>query len=120
MHNATRARAREDRRVARKGAGLAKLTPDLVSEMTRHKAALLALLMPVTGFVTLKRGVSVPRPAFDLVHDLEARGFALSVDACHQVVIQPAENLTEADRAGIGRWRLHLGALVSYTCEVVG
>ena len=55
-----------------------------------------------------------------LALDLERRGFALHLDADHQVGIQRTKDtaelteLTEDDRAAIDRWRLHLGALVGY------
>ena len=47
----------------------------------QHKADLLPLLAPVTEFVTLKGGLTVPVPALTLVLDLEARGFRMSEDA---------------------------------------
>jgi hypothetical protein len=95
------------------------LTPTLRDELTRCKAALLELLAPVTEFVYLRGGLTVPRPALELALDLERRGFRMSLDADQQFQIEPAATLTEADLTVIRRWRLHLGAIIGYTCEVL-
>ncbi len=92
------------------------LTPELRDELVRHKSALLARLAPVTQFVILRKGPTLPLPAVLLGLDLERRGYRLSLDECRQFAIEPAAGLTVEDRAAIGRWRLHLGALVAY-CE---
>jgi hypothetical protein len=92
------------------------LTDDLTQEITAHKPALMTLLAPVTDYVRLKGGLTVPGPALTLAVDLEARGFQLRVDADQQFQVAPTAALTAADRAGIARWRLHLAAIVEYEC----
>ena len=52
--------------------------------------------------------------------DLERRGFELTLDAHDQVVIAPMAALTNVDLAAIGRWKLHMAAIVGYACQVVG
>ena len=84
------------------------------STLARHKAALLAMLAPVTEFVYLKSGLTVPLPALRLALDLEQRGFRMSLDHARQLQIDPGAGLTDTDRATIARWRLHLGAIVGY------
>lgn len=91
------------------------LTPALRAALVRCKSELLTrLLAPVTEFVSLRGGLTVPAPALRLAVDLEARGFRQSVDTEHQYQIEPSKALTDQDRTGIARWRLHLGAIVSY------
>lgn len=93
------------------------LTPELRSELARHKPALVALLTTVTGFVTLKNGPTLPLPAVLLALDLERRGFRLSLAACDQVAIAPIKALTDVDLIAIGRWRLHLAAIIAYDAD---
>jgi hypothetical protein len=93
------------------------LTPELRAELARHKAALLALLAPVTEFVDFKGGLVLPLPAVQLALDLERRGFKMSLDACQQVQLEPTAVLTETDLAAIRRWRLHLGAIITYEAD---
>jgi len=95
------------------------LTPELRDQLVRHKPALLALLTPVTRFVTLKNGPTLPLLVVLLALDLERRGFRLSLDADEQVVIAPLTALKDADQMAIHRWRLHLAAIVGYTYEVL-
>lgn len=91
------------------------LTPELKDALVLHKPALLNLLKPVTEFITLKNGPTLPADAIRLAIDLEARGFRMSVDEAHQFQIESTTTtLTDADRAGIARWRLHLGAIIGY------
>jgi hypothetical protein len=90
------------------------LTPELRSELARHKPALLTLLRPVTEFVTLKNGPTLQAAAIRLAIDLEARGFRMTLDEGQQFTIEPAASLTETDLAAIARWRLHLGAIIGY------
>ncbi len=84
------------------------VTPELREALVQHKADLLPLLAPVTEFVTLKGGLTVPVPALKLVLDLEARGLRMSVDAGEQFVIEPvAASRTPIRRASIaggGTW----------------
>lgn len=90
------------------------LTPELRDQLVRHKPALLARLAPVNEFVSLRGGLTVPRPALELALDLEARGFRMTFDAAEQLHIEPAAGLTDVDRAGIVRWERHLGAILTY------
>ena len=92
------------------------LTPELRAALLEHKATLLALLAPVTEFVTLKGGLVLPLPAVLLALDLERRGFRLSLDAEDHIVIDPQAAFTEIDVIAIDHWRLHLAALLSYEC----
>ena len=71
----------------------------------------------MTEFVALKGGLVLPLPAMLLALDLERRGFGMSLDAGGQFQIEPAATLTEADVAGIRRWRHHLGAIISYNAD---
>ena len=68
-------------------------------------------------FVTLKGGLVLPVPAVRLALDLEQRGFRMALDQDQQFTIEPAAGLTDEDRAAIRRWRLHLGAIVSYHAD---
>ena len=93
-----------------------RLTPELRDQLAKRKPDILAILAP-TEFVTLKGGLVVPLPALRLALDLEHRGFRLALDEHQQFVIEPTSTLTEADRAAIRRWRLHLGAIVAYDAD---
>ncbi|OFV90130.1 MAG: hypothetical protein A3G76_12585 [Acidobacteria bacterium RIFCSPLOWO2_12_FULL_65_11] len=60
-------------------------------------------------------------PALLLALDLERRGFSQSLDSDRQYQVEATSTsgqLTDVDLLGIHRWRLHLGAIVSYQCEV--
>lgn len=92
------------------------MTPALRAALREHKPALLVMLAPVTEFVSLKGGLVLPLPALLLALDLERRGFRLSLDADDHIVIDPTAALTEIDVIAIERWRLHLGAIISYEC----
>lgn len=96
------------------------LTPELRSELARHKPALVALLAPVTEFVTLRGGLIVPLPALRLALDLEQRGFTMALDTSQQFRISATDHLTDEDRAGIRRWRNHLRAIVAYDADAHG
>jgi TubC N-terminal docking domain len=96
------------------------VTPDLRSELVRHKPELMVLLAPFTEYVTLKGGLTLPLPALQLAWSLEERGFRLSLDSDNQVLIEPIAALTELDQAAIQRWRLHLGAIVAYQADAPG
>lgn len=95
------------------------LTPALRDQLAQQKPALLALLAPVTEFVSLRGGLAVPVAALQLALDLEARGLPLATDADHQFIVPDDGRLTDADRIAIARWRLHLGALVEYRAPEV-
>ena len=92
------------------------LTPELRDALTAHKPELLALLRPCE-LVSLKGGLVVPVPALRLALDLEGRGFRMGLDEHRQFVIEPTSTLTEADLVAIARWRLHLGAIVTYDAD---
>jgi hypothetical protein len=95
------------------------VTANLRDELARHKPALLTLLRPVTEYVTLKNGPTLPAGVIRLAIDLEARGFTMALDADQQFTIEPATRLTDEDRAAIARWRLHLGAVIGYQAPEV-
>jgi hypothetical protein len=90
------------------------LTPDLRAALQVAKPALVRLLQPVTEFVTLNGGLTIPVPALQLALDLEARGISLATDGEHRFVVPDDPRLTSHDQAAIARWRLHLGAIVEY------
>ena len=96
------------------------MTPALREELTRHKPALLALLAPVTAFVTLKNGPTLPGEVIKLACDLEARGITLETDTDHHLVVREDPRLTAADKAAIARWRRHLAAAIEYVAPEVG
>jgi hypothetical protein len=54
-----------------------------------------------------------------LVLSFEERWFQMRVDTNRQRRVAPAD-LTDADRAGMNRWRHHLGAVVDYDTEGCG
>jgi len=93
------------------------LTPQLRAELARHKPALLARLAPVSEFVYLRGGLTVPLPAFRLALAFEDRGFKMVLDECKQFAIEPTSKLTEEDRAGIRRWRQHLAVIIGYDAD---
>ncbi len=95
-----------------------RVTSELRRTLARHKAELLTLLAP-PEFVTLRGGLTLPRPALQLVWDFEERGFCLGVTPDGAVEIQPTAALTTRDRAAIKKWRRHLAAVVRYVDEVV-
>jgi hypothetical protein len=99
------------------------LTADDLADLRCWKAhvlaTLLARLAPVTEFVSLRGGLTVPRPALELALDLEARGFRLSLDGAKQIVVEPLEKLAPADLAAISRWRHHVAAIVDYRFDVL-
>jgi hypothetical protein len=102
------------------------LTPDVRAELVRHKLALVAWLSP-PRFVTLRPDArtgfapTLPLDAIELALDLESRGCRQSLDAhgAYQITAPHAVELTDADRAGIARWRWHLAALFSYQAPAV-
>lgn len=96
-----------------------RVTPELRDALARAKPALLDRLRPVPAFVTLRNGPTLPAPAWRLALDLEARGFRHTVDPAGHVLIEPASDLTDADRAGIARWRSHLAAILAYQAPVL-
>jgi hypothetical protein len=95
------------------------VTPELKDALVRRKVELLAVLAPVTDYVMLRGGLTLPLPALQLAWDLETRGFRVTLDAVHYVSVEPAEALTDRDRAAIHRWRAHLAAIVDYQAPEV-
>jgi hypothetical protein len=90
------------------------LTAEFRDALARHKPELLAWLVPVQTYVTLKDGPTLPVAPIMLAIDLEARGIPLRTEADHQFMVPDDPRLTPTDRAAIGRWRHHLGAIVEY------
>ena len=69
--------------------------------------------------VVLRGGLAVPRSAFDLLNDLERRGFDVRIDTSDgAVVCRPGRLLTDDDKRAIRALRDPLKALISY-CEAV-
>jgi len=110
-----------------------QLTPHLRAQIKNHRADLLLWLnrrdagknerrevRPVAmanaplDFVTLKGGLSVPRPALEFTIDLERRGIPLATDQNHQFIVPDDQRLRPDDLVAIQRWRLHLGAIIEY------
>ena len=65
-------------------------------------------------FVTLNGGLIIPAPAYVLALDLERRGVTLAREDRDTLNVGPSDRLTDADRAGLRRWKRHLLALVDY------
>ena len=95
-----------------------RVTSELRHTLARHRAELLTLLAP-PEFVTLRGGLTLPRPVLQLVWDLEERGLSLTLTPNGDVEIQPAAALTTRDLAAIQTWGRHLAAVVRYVDEVV-
>ena len=98
------------------------MTPELRAEFQRHRGQVLAALEPPTApleLVPLLGGLVVPLPALCFALDLEARGFSQCVVAEGAYRVEPADGLTEDDRAAIARWHRHLAALVAYEAPEV-
>jgi hypothetical protein len=64
-------------------------------------------------FVHLQGGLIVPAPAYLLLLDLEARGFAVVRDG-DTLIVRPPNRLTREDCASIRRWKWHLLMLLDY------
>jgi len=67
----------------------------------------------VSETVLLKGGVTVPTGVLRLAWKLEARGCTLTVDGDY-LVIKPARQVTEYERALLQQWRDDLIRLVQY------
>jgi hypothetical protein len=76
-------------------------------------------MTPVLEFVVFHGGLTLPLPAVALALDLERRGLYLRREDWNVLVVGPRKYLTEDDRAGIGRWKPHLLALLEY-CDRPG
>ena len=97
-----------------------RVTPTLRAILAQRKDELLTLLQPVNEHVLLLGGLALPLPALQLVWNLEARDFTISLNVSGQPVVEPALALTDLDRAGLHRWHRHVAAIVNYGCEVIG
>ena len=63
-------------------------------------------------FVRLRNGVTLPVAAVALALDLERRGIHLRSEDGQALLVGPPDRLTDDDRAGVRRWKLHLLALL--------
>jgi hypothetical protein len=64
-------------------------------------------------YVPLKGGLTVPVASVFLLFDLERRGFRLS--RCGpDIAIRPFDQLTDADRRELRRWKDHVLSLLDY------
>jgi hypothetical protein len=64
-------------------------------------------------FVFLRGGLTVPLAPFQLVLDLEGRGFSMRREGDDLLVV-PGGALTNEDRVAIRRWKTHVLALLDY------
>lgn len=69
-------------------------------------------------YVLLRGGLAVPVEPMLLLLDLERRGLQVS-RAGDDILVRPSGHLTETDRAGLRRWKLHVLALVDYPAPEV-
>ncbi len=65
-------------------------------------------------FITLLGGLTVARPALEVLIDLEQRGFRFTRPPEGGLAVSPRADLTDDDRSAIRRWRFHLEALIAY------
>ena len=75
--------------------------------------------MTAIELLAMARTAGIRLEAIELAIDLEQRGFEMWLDQWEQVVIAPAQELSDRDRAAIARWRLHLGAIVGYEAPAI-
>jgi hypothetical protein len=64
-------------------------------------------------FVWLKGGLAMPPVPFQLVLDLERRGFSMRREG-NDLLVVPGRCLTEHDRTQIRQWKTHILALLDY------
>jgi len=69
----------------------------------------------VLELVPLCDGPVIPIAPYRLIHDLEDRGFVVTVGPDDVLSVQPGSRLTADDREAITRWKRHLVALMRYT-----
>jgi hypothetical protein len=91
-----------------------RVTAELREALAAAKPDLLRLLDAEARYVTLKGGLTLPVEPLELALRLEAEGFNLRLNGDGELVVEPAERLTDADRAAVARWRRHLVAIVQY------
>jgi len=67
-------------------------------------------------FITLKGGLTVPVPAFDLFTELDLKGLSMSCEGGKLLISKAGEvpDLTTEDRECIKTYKAHLLALVAY------
>jgi hypothetical protein len=68
------------------------------------------------AFVVLGR-LTLPLAAVELALDLERRGLHLRHEDGDVLFVGPRERLTDEDRAGLRRWKLHLLAILDYDTD---
>ncbi len=68
--------------------------------------------MSVCDVVTLGGGRTVPRAAWELLLDLEARGIRLELDG-DGIIARPRAKLTDDDRVQVRRWKVHIAAVLT-------
>jgi hypothetical protein len=65
--------------------------------------------------VTLRNGPVVPLAPLRLLWMLEDRGLHFRLDG-DDIIVNPKELMTDADRLALRRWKLHVRAILDY-CE---
>lgn len=72
-------------------------------------------MMESSELVVFRGGAVAPWAVVAWLLDLEARGIPLQVDANHRFIVPSSDpRLTDADRAGMARWRHHLRCIVEH------
>jgi hypothetical protein len=69
--------------------------------------------MSACEFVTLRNGPTVPLAPLRLLWALEDRGCRFRLDG-DDIVINPKGLITDADRAQLKHWKVHVRALIDY------
>ena len=73
--------------------------------------------MSRSDFVTLRGGLTLPLAAVQLALDLEQRGLHLRREDGDVLFVGPRERLTDDDRAGLRKWKLHLLAILAHDAD---
>jgi hypothetical protein len=73
--------------------------------------------MSSSSFISLPGGPTLPAAVIELAIDLQQRGLHLTVEQGDVLFVGPRNRLTEEDRAGLRRWKLHLLALLAYEAD---
>ena len=68
--------------------------------------------------VLLTGGLAVPRPAWQVLQDLEARGCSISLHA-DTILVTPASGLHPGDRQVIQRYRPAVIAIINFVAAAV-
>ena len=69
--------------------------------------------MSGSELVILRNGPVVPLAPLQLLWTLEGRGLHFRLDG-GDIVVNPRERLTDADRALLRRWKRHVTAILGY------